>query len=201
MGRTRTVSRRRARGNGCRAVARHLQVAQPRCPFDCRISPPAIFQPHMHNHTDSTSCKIGGPGRGLTWVLSTLAILALGVWVIVLRPSSVSLLASSPFSSEITFCSNASAMSYNAAQCCANELHAGCQVCLVYASSPCPRLYWGWQPSDRGGDVTIHRRRCPWTIRRPNRERLEWGARSGSTPGQPEHHNRRGRCGTAESRW
>ena len=98
MGRARTL-RRRKRGNGCRAVARHLKVAQPRCP-----SP----GPSM-KHVSGPLCKVAeeGPSEQLGPWLVSVRSLALPLLLIfgaaaVSTPSFVS--RSSPFISESTFC-------------------------------------------------------------------------------------------------
>lgn len=96
MVRARTVRQRRARGNGCRTTARHLQVAQPQCTFECDMSSLVIFQ-HMHPRTvASLDTRRGGGG-----FLLFLILLLSGAWII--GPSS-SFSVPAPLSSEIASC-------------------------------------------------------------------------------------------------
>ena len=97
MGRARTVRRRRARGNGCRAIARHLQVAQPQCTFECDMSSFVIFQ-HMHPRTVASLDKRRGGGGFLLFLILLLS----GAWIIEPPPSFS---APTPLSSEIASCS------------------------------------------------------------------------------------------------
>ena len=95
MVRARTVRKRRARGNGCRTTARHLQVAQPQCTFECDMSSLVIFQ-HMHPRTvASLDTRRGGGG-----FLLFLILLLSGAWII--GPSS-SFSVPAPLSSEIAY--------------------------------------------------------------------------------------------------
>ena len=97
MGRARTVRRRRARGNGCRAIARHLQVAQPQCTFECDMSSCVICQ-HIHSRTVASLDKRRRGGGFLLFLILLLS----GAWIIGPPPSFS---APTPLSSEIASCS------------------------------------------------------------------------------------------------